>query len=123
MEPVSSLTLFSDGLLSKWGFWDGDMPDHVWDYCAAEGLTSVDWHATLRRLVRNYLVPALDQSVEVVDIETIHNPVRASKVDGADVEDEWYLETTTRLTPECVTVTIEQVRAAIDEVAANSSTN
>jgi hypothetical protein len=87
-EPT--LTLFSSCLLSKWGFNDGDAPDQWYDYC--EGL-GVDWtklEFPLTALVRKYLVPALEQTVTVCDIETIHNPIRAETVDGQDVTEVWF---------------------------------
>jgi hypothetical protein len=67
-----NLTLFSAGLLSKWGFNDGDEPD-AWLDWAEERLTrdelhEYDWHDVLRHLVRTRLVPALDQRVEVIEM-------------------------------------------------------
>lgn len=76
------LRLHSESLLSKWGFNDGDVPDDAWDYCEANGLNPENWHATLIRLVRDYLLPVLEQDVEVVEIGTIHNPIRAKDIDA-----------------------------------------
>jgi hypothetical protein len=86
------LTLASDGLLSKWGFNDGGLPDDLLDWLEAETGQArwESWHAVLRRLVADFLVPALDQGVELAFITTAHNPVRAGKVDGRDAEDLWY---------------------------------
>ncbi len=85
------LYLVPQSLLSKWGFWDGDMPEQVWDRIDAEelGYENVDWHTVLRSLVRRYLLPELARhhQVEVYDIETNHNPIRASIVDGTLVND------------------------------------
>jgi len=84
-EPT--LWLSSDCLLSKYGFNDGDEPDAFWDWREERGVEDIAWHPTLRRIVREHLVPKLDQRVEVYDIETIHNPIRASTVDGVDIDD------------------------------------
>lgn len=91
-EPT--LRLLSSGLLSKWGFSDGDVPDEWLDWCEERG---IDWTAlrgwrayVLPELVRRYLMPALEQKVELVDIGTNHNPIRAGTVDGIDVSDRWY---------------------------------
>lgn len=86
---MNDLTLVSSGLLSKFGFGDGDT---LWDwsYNAAEDLgvpIVIDDHAALRRLVREHLLPALTQTVVVYDIDTIHNPIRAETVDGVAIDD------------------------------------
>lgn len=81
-EP--GLWLSSQSLLSKWGFDDGGTPEEFYDYCDENGVDyeRLDWDNTLRRLVRDHLLPALEQDVEVYDIETIHNPIRARSVNG-----------------------------------------
>ena len=110
-EPA--LILFSESLLSKWGFHDGDIPDDYLDWCDANGHPYPDdWHTVLRTLVRTRLAPALEQRVELVDIETNHNPIRATKVDGVDVTDRWYqTEPAVTLTPDCVEVPYADILA------------
>ena len=86
---MRDLVLCSSGLLSKWGFHDGDI---VWDwsYDARDetGLPLViDDHETLRRLVRGYLLPAIEQEISAYDIETIHNPIRSESVNGLVIDD------------------------------------
>ncbi|MFH9816151.1 hypothetical protein [Streptomyces sp. NPDC017230] len=107
-EPT--LTLFSAGLLSKWGFNDGEDPEDWLDYCEANG---IDYNAVefpLVPLVRRYLLPALDQAVTVVEIETIHNPVRVDTVDGQDVTEVWRGRVPApALTPEYVKVPMSEV--------------
>jgi hypothetical protein len=105
-----TLELFAWGLLSKWGFGDGDMPEEVMDYLDAVGrgheYVDVDWHVALRKLVRRYLLPALAEhhQIEVYDIDTIHNPIRAAKLDGQDVDHYAEKPWDTPLTPESVVV-------------------
>lgn len=108
-----SLTLISEGLLSRWGFNDGDVPDIYLDWCDDHGHPYPDdWHTVLRALVRTRLVPALDQRVELVEIETNHNPIRAVTVDGQDVIELWYRsEPGLTLTPEDVVVPYADVLA------------
>lgn len=111
-EPT--LYLASDGLLNKWGFNDGDEPDALLDYCEEHGIpypTLDGWKTTLRALVRERLVPALDQEVELVDVETCHNPIRARTVDGVDVTEHW-----TRDLPGCPTLTPDGVEIPIADV-------
>jgi hypothetical protein len=119
-EPV--LRLYSSCLLSKWGFNDGDEPDAWLDWCEENGVdyNIRDWHGTLRRLVREHLLPKLDQQVELVDIETSHNPVRAEKVDGVEID--WYADYPDgTLTPECVEITYSEVLRVAQRVRAEGS--
>jgi hypothetical protein len=85
------LHLSSASLLSKWGFNGGDLPDHVWDHMDEIGIAydAVDWHAALRALVRAHLLPEVEKhhTIEVYDITTIHNPIRAAVVDGMEIDD------------------------------------
>lgn len=126
-----SLVLVSDGLLSKWGFNDGNPFEDItaWfhdqhstglmRYCDCPtfdlGVSDDD---LLRTLVRRYLLPALDQRVEVYDVETSHNPIRASTVDGVPVPDEVMYGRTDgpSLTPECVEIPYDAVLAVVAEL-------
>ena len=62
------VVLFAESLLSKWGFEDGDM--------LADD-TGVR-HELLVQMVKHHLLPLL-QGVEVFEIRTCHNPVRATE--------------------------------------------
>jgi len=96
----------SNGLLSKWGFSDGDIFDeYLWDRADAEGIASadVDNHRALITAVRTVLLPALNQDVEVYEIGTIHNPIRAALVDGVTIDD-YYGTPGVELTPDGVWV-------------------
>ena len=112
------VTLCSDNLLSKWGFDDGDLLvdwllavvdeyEPKWGSPRA-GLARkwLDGHKVLIRLIRERVLPALDQRVEIDEYGTIHNPVRARRVDGREVGEELYdpFQQTFRLTPEVVEV-------------------
>jgi len=88
-----TLTLSVNSLCSKWGFNDGDEPEHLldyWDDTGVDHYNKVAWHSALRKLVRSHLVPAIEaagHTVEVYDVDTIHNPIRASAIDGVEVDD------------------------------------
>lgn len=77
------------GLLSKYGFGDGDVPDAYLDWLDERELPyPKNWHALLRVLVRERLMPLLaGHAIELVEITTIHNPIRAARVDGRPVDD------------------------------------
>ena len=81
------------GLLSKWGFCDGDImeefaTDHSIDLPYTEFGFSIS-HRILIEVVEKHLLPQLHQQVVIVTINCIHNPIRASTVDGKDVEHLW----------------------------------
>lgn len=122
MATAQNLWLDSASLFSKWGFNDGDEPEWLWDYCQEQGLDwgAVDWRAILRQLVRAYLLPALAEChrVEVEDIETHHNPIRASTIDGQKIDENAGQDTAPQLTPDGVSVPTEvvvaEVRAALN---------
>lgn len=118
-DPAPPITLFSDGLLSKWGFNDGDAPEAWLDYCDENGidLPPASWHPILRELVKRYLLPVLDQDVTIAYIGTSHNPVRARMVDGTQVEQYWRdHEGAVRLTPECVEIPMAEVARVAAEL-------
>ena len=85
------LRLATDDLFSKWGFGDGDVvEDYLWDHVDEDlqaRLFDLDQRAVLCQLVRSHLLPALDRPVEVYEIQTIHNPIRARSVAGLPVEE------------------------------------
>lgn len=116
---MTGLVLSCASLLSKWGFGDGDVPDWLLDTLDERGIDYPDdWQEVLWTLVNEHLLPALDQRVELVRIETNHNPVRADTVDGVNVRDEWTMTApTTVLTPESVTVPVDRVIEAIQRSA------
>lgn len=105
-EETQGLLLTASSLASKWGFNDGDCPDWILDVCDERGLPyPIDWHNTLRGLVRDYLLPEFPdgERPEVYDIETSHNPIRTDDFtddDAPDVEVMVPLETV--LTRTCV---------------------
>lgn len=83
------LRLHSRGLTSKYGFNDGDEPDDLLDWFELHrpeyDYPTADWHPVLVKLVQDYLLPALKETVEVMLIETNHNPIRAAKINGNEL--------------------------------------
>ena len=67
------LMLYASCLASKFGFNDGDAPEDWYD-TDREGW---HWHATLIELVREHLLPLIPD-VEVYELDSIHNPIRAT---------------------------------------------
>lgn len=113
MNPPS-LVLLAEDLCSKWGFGDGDTPEHLMDYWDAVGVryASIDWTAALVRLVREHLLPALAENhdIDVEEISTIHNPIRARTIDGEEIDT--YNGPVPELRPESVTVPYGAIAAA-----------
>jgi hypothetical protein len=113
VSDESKLLLHSGGLLSKWGFNDGDAPDDFLEWLQASGYGwKTDWHPVLCKLVRDYLVPALDQSVGIYTCETSHNPIRAETVNGEEADSD------SELTPEFVEVPFSVVLGVALELGA-----
>lgn len=86
---MSEVTLNVDCLLSKFGFGDGDVICDWWDDRRDDDFAEWSMHATLQALVRRYLIPEIEKrghTIEVYDIVTIHNPIRARRIDGKEVE-------------------------------------
>ncbi|MFG2328262.1 hypothetical protein ACGFMM_01415 [Streptomyces sp. NPDC048604] len=104
------VTLFSSSLLSKWGFSDGDDPGDWLDYCEARGIDYTVLGFPLVALVRQYLLPRIEQPITVVEVETIHNPIRAETVNGQDMTETWFGRAPEpTLTPEYVEVPMSEV--------------
>lgn len=106
------LHLDMSSLCSKWGFGDGDMLDDWWwdTYGEAPSLNSDD---LLHALVLTYLAPAIEAAghrVEIVRVETCHNPVRAISLDGLEVD--WY-----SLEDELSDVSVDVPRPGVEEIA------
>lgn len=113
------ITLFSDSLLSKWGFNDGADPDAWLDWCDAQGIDHNRIDYPLARLVRDHLIPVIEQTITVVDVESSHNPIRAQTVDGADMTEVWFGRAPEpTLTPDAVDVPMTEVlRLALEEAS------
>lgn len=87
-----ALHLDAESLFSKWGFDDGDVPDWLLDYLDEHPEIEIDygdlasaWDTVLAGMVRTYLVPLLPDSLEVEEIGTLHNPVRAARFSGEEI--------------------------------------
>lgn len=115
-EPC--ITLVSSGLLSKWGNGDGEAPDEWLDYCDNHGIDYNTLDYPLVELVRRYLLPKLAEhhDIETYVIETIHNPVRAARVDGVEIDP---LDTNdeVELSPRWVAVPMAEVARIAREIA------
>jgi len=77
---------YSSSLLSKWGFNDGD----TWS------------EESLETIINQFILPNLDQKVEICHISTSHNPWRAESIDGVEVHQYWsdYEKCPVKITPE-----------------------
>lgn len=114
------LRLFSSGLTSKWGFDDGDvLGDFKFDH--GQQWKDVDVREALVQLVHTYLYPKMQENhkYEYMVIESIHNPIRVTSIDGVDVD----LYDSTKeygITPEYVDVPWEHVGKIFDEIKRRS---
>ena len=112
-EPM--FLLDASSLLSKWGFADGDaLSDWWWDNFDCDPPFSD--HDAIYSLAEKYLVPQMELAgwtVELVRIQTIHNPARAERLNGVEVD--WYAGTTE--IPVEARVTKEQILAVVATLA------
>lgn len=76
-----SYLLDAESLCSKWGFGDGDMFDEEpFDTLLFQGDGIwISGQLPLIAAVRKYLVPKLDSRVVIEEIDTHHNPIRATE--------------------------------------------
>jgi hypothetical protein len=114
------MTFHTNGLCSKWGFQDGEMLDEFLEAAGFSNFSTLDddgeeqisfFHEVLITVVRDYVVPRLDQQVEVWELCGIHNPVVVRSVNGIPVD--WRGSAEVRLTPE----TVEVADAIVLEIA------
>lgn len=98
----------TNDLLSKWGFEDGDILGYH---------NGVDDHPALLEIARRFVLPKIHQRVAIRFLKTIHNPVRATHVDGLPVEEFWYGDgNPPKLTPEFVDVDDAVVESILKDV-------
>ena len=116
--------LFARDLLSKNGFNNGEPPDEWYEYCEQAGLAPPGGgypRFPLAAAIRTFLLPCLLQTVQVTELSTAHNPVRALSVDGTDVTSWWYAENRSgapQFTPAYVEVSMRQVARLVAPVHA-----
>ena len=109
-----TVRFWTNGLLSKWGFDDGDLVDNF-VYTGWGGILC-DHHQLLTEVVRRHVIPALDQKVETFEIDGIHNPIRAKSVNGVEFDDHYNSHTPDLLTPEYVEVPFSVINAMAVEL-------
>ncbi len=86
-EGEMSIRFFTNDLLSKYGFGDGDLL-----VCLLSDHGFTDMHnQVLAEAVVQYIVPTVNRKIELLQVEnwnwTAHNPIRAKRVDGVEVDD------------------------------------
>ena len=93
-------------LYQRSGFESGDLLKS-----AFPGVGAAELRELLVDVVRSHVLPQLDQDVQVLQIPSVHNPVRATNVSGTSVT--WTAEfgTGPALTPKRVRVSAEDVFA------------
>lgn len=80
---MDEIVFVTADLYDKFGFADGDL---LYDFVNPD--SGDDSQSLLREVVETLILPRLDQRVELEeDLHTIHNSVRAARVDGVDVSD------------------------------------
>ena len=96
---IETVTFYTQHLLSKYGFDDGDL---LFDIVEERGL-EVDHRDLLIAVVERLVIPVLEQDVEYDIIGTFHNPIRIRCIAGieADLGDP--------LTPEDIVIPVSDI--------------
>jgi len=98
----------TDSLLSKWGFCDGDkLEDLFFSNINKFNNKSMGEHDLLVLTVKKFIIPKIKNNIEIEEIITNHNPIRASKVDNKNID--WFNDTDIKLEPEYIDVNIEEI--------------
>lgn len=107
MDPLGkTYQFFSDSLLSKWGFGDGDMLNEL---C---GATS---HDDLALFVEKVIVPQItSHKITTCRIHTSHNPIRAETIDG--VEPLYPSDYRFTLLAQCFSYTGQEILEALEKL-------
>lgn len=121
-EKKGIIRFESECLVSKWGFGDGDMFD---DFLFDHGFDIKIFKTVLAEVVIRHVIPALDQKeIELINVEdwnwTNHNPIRARRVNGIEVDDYGKRPNPT-LTPEFIDVEEEAILVIAREVGLSRS--
>lgn len=108
---------YTCGLLSKWGFLDGELLSD-----ATDEVYSYDPETEKRALVavvKHFVIPKIENAIELVEITTIHNPIRAVRVDGVNVNALWFSDLSdeqhSMIRPTCVEVPLHDIIAFLRE--------
>lgn len=112
-----SITVWTDGLCSKWGFHDGDIfDDWKWDREEEdEKYSRVDDHTFMLRVILMEVVPRISNDLDLVRIHTIHNPLRTRSVDGKTVD--WFDSTKEyELSPDSVEIEEDILLMHLDDL-------
>lgn len=128
------MIFYTNDLLSKWGFSDGDiLDDFLWNNNISlpsyEGEDYSRSHQALIHVVKTLIIPELDQRVAVTVIGCIHNPIRAVAVNDRDVTGLWTRGCAFELiTPRTIEIPNDKILAILHDFAAkpppaSSSTN
>ena len=104
-----SIRFYTSGLLSKWGFDDGEL---LIDLLLDHGFTGSRGQV-LAETVIQHVIPVLDQKeIELIKVHdwnwSCHNPIRAERVNGVEVDDLEYKPNPT-LTPEFIDIEEEAI--------------
>lgn len=118
MNNSGGMIFHTDDLLSKWGFGDGDALEYFFgdDAEISEMLSEIDEHEALTKIVKEFVIPHISQTLTIEVLPTNHNPVRASTVDGVRVDYRAGPNQTIKLTPEKIAVPVSDVIGVINDL-------
>jgi hypothetical protein len=101
--------VWTEGLLSKWGLEDGDLLDPILQDMGFD-LSVLNAHEVLVEIIRDHVLPKLENEIEFQVIGTLHNPIRITRVDGVVVDNYRPSHPEIDLRPDCVEVSDDVLR-------------
>lgn len=81
----TAVEIITKTLLSKWGLEDGDVLDPILGRLGFD-LGVVNTSEILVELVKDHVLPLIENVIEVEVVATHHNPIRITRVDGVLVD-------------------------------------
>ncbi len=114
------MKILTKTLLSKWGLSDGDVLEPILRGMGFD-LAVLNTHHVLIDLVRDHVLPKIENEIEFEVIITLHNPIRITHVDGVLVDNYKASHPEVKLRPVSVRIPAYRIRECADRHLAHAA--